>query len=140
MSVTVMRTWEKPSMGRDMGGIMPPWRSSSVPNDPTSRRGGSCSPSWTRCSTRSTRGGAANPGRGPHPGGWVAPAGACLVGYEDGRAVAIGGLRGLGGGVCEIKRMYVVPHARSRGVGRALLAALEGAGRRLGYHTVRLAA
>jgi GNAT superfamily N-acetyltransferase len=34
--------------------------------------------------------------------------------------------------------MYVVPHARSRGVGRALLVALEDAGRRLGYHTVRL--
>ena len=68
----------------------------------------------------------------------VAPAGAFLVGYEDGRAVAIGGLRGLGDGVCEIKRMYVVPDARSRGVGRALLDALEDAGRRLGYHTVRL--
>ena len=34
--------------------------------------------------------------------------------------------------------MYVVPGARSRGVGRALLAALEAEGRRLGYHTVRL--
>src|SRR3954466_9874033 len=34
--------------------------------------------------------------------------------------------------------MYVVPHARSRGIGRALLAELEDAGRRLGYHTVRL--
>ena len=34
--------------------------------------------------------------------------------------------------------MYVVPDARSRGVGRALLDALEDAGRRLGYHTVRL--
>ncbi|HEY0813765.1 MAG TPA: GNAT family N-acetyltransferase, partial [Pseudonocardia sp.] len=30
------------------------------------------------------------------------------------------------------------PDARSRGVGRALLVALEDAGRRLGYATVRL--
>jgi GNAT superfamily N-acetyltransferase len=81
---------------------------------------------------------AAKPGSVTTPDEMVAPGGAFLVGYEDGRAVAIGGLRGLGGGVCEIKRMYVVPDARSRGVGRALLDALEDAGRRLGYHTVRL--
>ena len=49
-----------------------------------------------------------------------------------------GGLRDLGNGICEIKRMYVVPDARSRGVGRALLAALEQAGRDRGYHRVRL--
>jgi GNAT superfamily N-acetyltransferase len=66
------------------------------------------------------------------------PDGAFLVGYEDGRAVAIGGLRGIGDGVCEIKRIYVVPDVRSRGIGRALLAALEDAGRWLGYRTVRL--
>jgi GNAT superfamily N-acetyltransferase len=66
------------------------------------------------------------------------PDGAFLVGYEDGRPVAIGGLRPLGDGICEIKRMYVVPDARSRGIGRALLAALEDEGRRLGYTRVRL--
>jgi GNAT superfamily N-acetyltransferase len=81
---------------------------------------------------------AAKPGSVTTPEEMAAPHGAFLVGYEDGRAVAIGGLRGLGDGVCEIKRMYVVPHARSRGIGRALLAELEDAGRRLGYHTVRL--
>lgn len=80
----------------------------------------------------------AKPGSVTTPDEMVAPHGAFLVGYEDGQAVAIGGLRRLGDGVCEIKRMYVVPHARSRGIGRALLAALEDAGRRLGYRTVRL--
>ena len=58
--------------------------------------------------------------------------------HEDGRAIACGGLRRLQDGVCEIKRMYVVPDARSRGVGRALLAALEDAARELGYSRVRL--
>ncbi len=34
--------------------------------------------------------------------------------------------------------MYVVPDARSRGIGRALLGALENACRELGYQRVRL--
>ena len=81
---------------------------------------------------------AAKPGSVTTPDEMVPPAGTFLVGYEDERAVAIGGLRPLGDGVCEIKRMYVVPDARSRGIGRALLAALEEAARHLGYHAVRL--
>lgn len=84
------------------------------------------------------------PGRAQRPGSvttpdeMVPPGGTFLVGYEDERAVAIGGLRRLESGVGEIKRMYVVPDARSRGVGRALLAALEEAARTLGYRRVRL--
>jgi len=82
---------------------------------------------------------AARPGSVTTPGELVAPHGVFLVGYEDGEPVAIGGLRRLGAdGICEIKRMYVVPAARSRGAGRALLAALEDAARALGYERVRL--
>lgn len=82
---------------------------------------------------------AARPGSVTTPDEMVPPRGAFLVGYEDGRPVAIGGLRPLEeDGVCEIKRMYVVPDARSRGAGRALLAALEDAARELGYDRVRL--
>ena len=78
------------------------------------------------------------PGSVTTPDEMVAPHGAFLVGYEDGRPVAGGGLRRLEDGVCEIKRMYVVPDARSRGAGRALLAALEDTARELGYARVRL--
>ena len=81
---------------------------------------------------------AARPGSVTTPDEMVAPRGVFLVGYEDERPVAIGGLRPLEGDVCEIKRMYVAPAARSRGVGRALLTALEGAACDLGYSRVRL--
>lgn len=66
------------------------------------------------------------------------PDGAYLVGYEGSDAVAGGGLRRLDYGVAEIKRMFVRPAARSRGVARALLTALEQAALDLGYEKVRL--
>lgn len=44
------------------------------------------------------------------------PTGAFLVGFDDRRAVCCGGLKRLSDGAAEIKRMYVVPNARGRGV------------------------
>ena len=81
---------------------------------------------------------AARPGSVTTPGELAAPHGAFLLGYENGRAIACGGLRRLEERACEIKRMYVVPDARSRGVGRALLEALEAAAGHAGYERVRL--
>ena len=82
---------------------------------------------------------AARPGSVTAPDEMVAPHGVFLVGYENGDPIAIGGLRPIEENeVCEIKRMYVVPAARSRGAGRALLAALEDAARAIGYERVRL--
>jgi GNAT superfamily N-acetyltransferase len=67
------------------------------------------------------------------------PGGAYLVVFdEDGRPLAGGGLKRLDDAACEIKRMYVVPDARGRGLGRTLLEALEGAARRMGYAIARL--
>jgi GNAT superfamily N-acetyltransferase len=66
------------------------------------------------------------------------PNGAYVVGWEDGRAVAGGALKRLEPGVAEIKRMYVVPDARGRGLARRLLAAIEETARELGYERVRL--
>ncbi len=73
------------------------------------------------------------------PADFAPPGGACLVGFDDGgAAVCVGGVKRLEPGVAEIKRMYVLPEARGRGAARALLGALEGAARDLGYARVRL--
>ena len=66
------------------------------------------------------------------------PGGAFLALYEDGRPVAGGGIKRLDPAAAEIKRMYVVPQARSRGLARVMLGALEDAARALGYRVVRL--
>ena len=67
------------------------------------------------------------------------PRGVFLVGCEaDGRAICCGGVKALADGACEIKRMYVRPEDRGRGVARALLSALEDAARGLGYSVARL--
>jgi GNAT superfamily N-acetyltransferase len=66
------------------------------------------------------------------------PGTAWLVLYEDGVPIACGGLRPLGAGVAEIKRMFVTAAARGRGHGRALLAELERRARDAGYDRVRL--
>jgi len=66
------------------------------------------------------------------------PKGAFLVGYEAGVATCCGGIKRLDDETCEIKRMYVIPAARGRGVARILLEALEEKARELGYVTARL--
>jgi len=83
------------------------------------------------------------PGNAADPGGVAAPepsppAGAFRLIWEDGAAVACGGVKRLDAVTAEIKRMYVVPAARSRGHARRLLAGLEAAARELGYRRVRL--
>jgi drug/metabolite transporter (DMT)-like permease/GNAT superfamily N-acetyltransferase len=72
------------------------------------------------------------------PDEYVEPAGTFLVAYEGDRAIACGGIRALPDGAAELKRMYVVPDARGRGVGRLLLERLENEARRLGYRRLRL--
>lgn len=55
------------------------------------------------------------------------PFGAFLVAVLDGQPVGCGGIRTVFSGVAEMKRLYVAPAARGRGVARRLLAALEEA-------------
>jgi GNAT superfamily N-acetyltransferase len=66
------------------------------------------------------------------------PGGAFLIGWLAGEPVCCGGIKRLPDGACEIKKMFVAPAARGRGVARELLAALEDEARRLGYEIARL--
>ena len=63
---------------------------------------------------------------------------AWIVAREDGRALGCGALRSLGEPVVEIKRMYVRPEARGRGIGAAILGVLEQQAVELGFRVVRL--
>lgn len=63
---------------------------------------------------------------------------AWIVAYLDGSPVACGGLRTLGPGVGEIKRMFVTAPVRGRGLGRRLLRALEARAAAAGHRRVRL--
>lgn len=65
------------------------------------------------------------------PAEFAAPDGAFLIAYLDGVPVACGGWR-RNGQDAEIKRMYVAPSARGRGLARRILAALEADARSAG--------
>ena len=58
--------------------------------------------------------------------------GTFLVARDDGRAVGCGAIRVIDAVTAEVKRMYVEPDQRGRGVGRAVLAGLEAVARQLG--------
>ncbi len=66
------------------------------------------------------------------------PGGAFIVGWADGEPVCCGGVKRLDESTCEIKKMYVVPGHRGKGVARTLLWALEQQARDLGYTIARL--
>jgi putative acetyltransferase len=64
--------------------------------------------------------------------------GAFLVAYRDGQAVGCGAVRRNDSQVAEIKRMYVIPRERGRGIARQVLNALEAEARQLGVSRIVL--
>jgi putative acetyltransferase len=80
------------------------------------------------------------PGSGGLPAASIfePPGGVFLVGRENGEPVACGGIAHYDDFTAEIRRMYVVPEARGRGLSRRVLTALEDEARALGYSLVRL--
>ncbi|HXR12156.1 MAG TPA: GNAT family N-acetyltransferase [Gaiellaceae bacterium] len=61
-----------------------------------------------------------------------------VVRDDEGTAVACGGIARFDQTRAEVKRMYVVPESRGRGLGRRVLVELEESARRFGYAGVVL--
>jgi putative acetyltransferase len=75
---------------------------------------------------------------GLHPEDVADPDLTFFIARIDGCGVGCGALRRLEPRVGEIKRMYVLPEFRGRGIARQILEALESRARELGHAEVRL--
>ena len=74
----------------------------------------------------------------PDPAQFTPPSGCLLIARLDGALAGCGALRTLTPGIGEIKRMWVSPGARGRGVGHSILERLESEARQRGLLTLRL--
>jgi ribosomal protein S18 acetylase RimI-like enzyme len=75
------------------------------------------------------------------PGAYAPPSGALLLARDSsGRAVGCVALRALLSlpACCEMKRLYVAPHGRGTGLGRALMRAVIALAHERGYREIRL--
>jgi ribosomal protein S18 acetylase RimI-like enzyme len=72
------------------------------------------------------------------PGDYAMPAGRLWLAFDDQALAGSIALRSLGDGICEMKRLYVRPAFRGRGLGRLLVQRLIEEARSLGYHKMRL--
>lgn len=74
----------------------------------------------------------------PQAADMVRPRGGFFVARSDGLPVGCVGLKGSGGPIAEVKRLWVSPAARGLGLARRLMAAAEAAARDLGIEVLRL--
>ncbi|MGH1564029.1 GNAT family N-acetyltransferase [Mumia sp. DW29H23] len=72
------------------------------------------------------------------PGAYAEPDGSLLLAWEDDRALGCVASRRLADATCEMKRMFVDPAGRHRGVGTALGEAVVAQARSAGYRAMYL--
>ena len=72
------------------------------------------------------------------PGDYSLPTGRMFLAYEGTEVAGCGAYRDLEGGCCEMKRLWVAPGFRKRGIGRLLAEHLIDEATRFGYDTMRL--
>ena len=72
------------------------------------------------------------------PAEFAPPAGLFLVARVGGVPAGCGGWRAIEPGVAEVKRVYVVPEQRRRGLAQAVMGALEETARRAGHRQLVL--
>ena len=69
---------------------------------------------------------------------YAPPRGIVLLGYWDNGICACGALQDLGENICELKRIYVKPEFRRRGIARTISEYLMRRARDIGYEKARL--
>lgn len=72
------------------------------------------------------------------PGNYAPPDGNIILAYHNGKAAGCVAVRKLDEHICEMKRLYVSPMFRGKGVGRYLVEAILKQARLLGYARMRL--
>ncbi|MHC4260424.1 MAG: GNAT family N-acetyltransferase [Planctomycetota bacterium] len=72
------------------------------------------------------------------PGSYARPNGCLLLAECQGKAAGCVGLKDLGQGICEMRRLFVRDQYRGLGIGRTLAQAGIDRGRRIGYSSMRL--